>query len=273
MAITEHLGTLEWSRRTGGKLSRKDREALVKEQVAREARVLGSGRLAGVSLASSRLARVDIDRVRFPDTATARRAEDLIAELCTPAIGQHCYRSYLWGSLLAQHDALAVDEELFYLASLLHDLGTTERHFARNSAVHCFAVEGALAADAFLVQEDWSPERRDLVAEAITLHVNLSDDLRHGAVAYCLGAGTRCDAMGQRACDIPQSAIQEVLRRHPGLGFGEEFGQFLQAEARVHPEGRIAWILANVGGVGLFPFADSVMNREASSMQFADGTG
>jgi hypothetical protein len=90
-----------------------------------EARAAGSEPWAGIPATGRGLARVDIDKVRFPDSAIARRAEDLVAELCTPALGQHCcYRTYLWGSLLAQHDQLAVDEELFYVASLLHDLAS-----------------------------------------------------------------------------------------------------------------------------------------------------
>jgi len=265
MTMTEQLGTLEWSRRTGGRLSRKEREALLKAQIGREVQAAGSEPWAGVPLTARGLARIDIDQVRFPDSSIARRAEKLIAKLCTPALAQHCYRTYLWGSLLAQHDALAVDEELFYLASLLHDLGATERYFARDPALHCFAVEGALAADEFLAEEGWSAERRDLVAEAITLHVNLSVDLQYGLVAYYLSAGASCDVVGRRAAELPQSTIDEVLHRHPGLGFGEEFGRFLATEARAHPEGRIAWFRAHAGDLELFPFSEPAASRSASS--------
>jgi len=105
MTMLNHLGTLEWSRRTGGKISRKEREALLKQQVAREARTAGSEPWPGIRTTARGLARVDIDKVRFPDSGIARRAENLVAELATPALARHCHRTYLWGSLLAQMPA------------------------------------------------------------------------------------------------------------------------------------------------------------------------
>jgi hypothetical protein len=146
------------------------------------------------------------------------------------------------------------DEEAFYIAALLHDLGLTEEHFYRNPDVYCFAVEGALAANQFLVDEGWEQTRRDVVAEAITLHANMLVELSHGPLAHYLSAGAKCDVVGARASDIPHPAIEEVLHRYPGLGFGQVFGELLMAEARSRPESRTALIINNFPAGELFPF-------------------
>lgn len=253
MMIIDNIGTLEWSKRTGGKLSRKEHEALLKEQVARQASAMAPDQLPGINASERGMARMDIDKIRIPDSSVARQAEALVAELSPPSLTHHCYRTYLWGSLLAQHDAIRVDEELFYVTSLLHDLGATDKYFRRNPRIHCFAVESAMAADEFLAREGWNQTRRDIVAEAITLHLNMSVDLSHGPVAHCLSIGTQCDVLGQRASEIPRPAINEVLHRHPGLGFAKGFAQFLAAEAQAHPEGRYAFNQAHFDLGEVFP--------------------
>ena len=257
MTMINTIGTLEWSRRTGGKLSRKEREAFLKAQVARQAEAIPLDQLPGINATDGGKAHMDMDKIRIPDSNVARHAETLVAELSPPFLTNHCHRTYLWGSLLAQHDALRMDEELFYVASLVHDLGLTEKHFRCNPHIHCFAVEGAMAADEFLAREGWEQTHRHIIAEAITLHANpplLSVELTHGPVAHYLSAGTLCDAFGQRASEIPKAAIDEVLRRHPGLGFAEGAIALFGAEAEVHPEGRVAFILTHFGLGAIFPF-------------------
>ena len=84
----------------------------------------------------------------------------------------HCLRTYVWGALLGRRDRLDWDDELLYVACLLHDLGLTPAHDGREPGIECFAVEGARAADAFLADAGWDVGRRARVAEAIVLHNN-----------------------------------------------------------------------------------------------------
>jgi hypothetical protein len=265
MTMRDTIGTLTWSRRTGGKLSRREREAFLKAQVARQAQAIPIDQLPGINASDRGQAPMDIDTIRIPDSSVARHAETLVAELSPPFLTHHCHRTYFWGSLLAQHDAIRMDEELFYVASLVHDLGLTAQHLGRHPHLHCFAVEGAMAADAFLARAGWEQARRDIVAEAITLHANpplLTVDLTHGPVAHYLTAGTLCDAFGQRASEMPKPVIDAVLHRHPGLGFAAEGAALFGTEAQVHPEGRVALSLTHFGLGALFPF-DEAMDQAA----------
>lgn len=244
MAMLEEIGTWEWAKQTGGRLSPDEQQALMQQAVAQ----------AGAMTAQIGAAPMDMSKIRIPDSRTARQAESLIAELCQPALLNHCYRTYLWGSLLAQHDAVPVpDEEAFYVASLLHDLGLTEKHFCRHADVHCFAVEGAMAAGDFLAGQGWEQTRRDVVAEAICLHLNLLVELSRGPLAHYLSAGAKCDVVGLRAADLPQLVIEDVLQRYPGEGFEESFSHLLAAEAQARPASRIGFVLANFPPAEIFP--------------------
>ncbi len=254
MTTLEEIGTLRWSKRTGGQLSRSEREGLLKQALGAQELAVQSSSLADFRATKDGLARIDSGKIRIPDSRTARGAEQLMEELGQTSLVNHCYRTYWWGSLLAQHDAILIeDEEAFYVASLLHDLGLTEKHFCCNTEAHCFAVEGALAADEFLETQGWELVRRDVVAEAITLHLNMMVELAHGPLAHYLSAGAKCDVVGARSTDISSAEIEKVLRRYPGLRFADEFATLLGAEAEIRPHGRIGFVLSNFSLGELFP--------------------
>ena len=65
----------------------------------------------------------DLERIRPPETPTAQAAAQLCAEASSEAIANHAFRTYLWARLLALRDGVRYDDELLYVASVLHDLG------------------------------------------------------------------------------------------------------------------------------------------------------
>jgi hypothetical protein len=84
--ILNEIGTLAWSNKTGGKLSRSEREALLKQVVSVQASIMASEQFAGVQATDAGLNRMDLERIRVPDSRTARHAEDLTAQLCRPVL-------------------------------------------------------------------------------------------------------------------------------------------------------------------------------------------
>jgi hypothetical protein len=98
-----------------------------------------------------------------PDSATARRAEEAAADQPAALLG-HAYRTWAFGRALATFDrAIRLDDELFYVAALLHDVGlvkaVTGEDFTLRSAAAAVPV---LAAD--------RPDGIDCVRDAITAH-------------------------------------------------------------------------------------------------------
>ncbi len=50
--------------------------------------------------------RHDLERLTVPDTAAARRAEEICREAQSESLANHCFRSYGWGALLGDRDGL-----------------------------------------------------------------------------------------------------------------------------------------------------------------------
>ena len=74
-------------------------------------------------------------------------------------------RSYLFGELLGRAKGLKFDSELFYLGTVLHDLGLTERFMGQER----FEVEGADAAADFLKDKGAPKDWVEVVWDAVAL--------------------------------------------------------------------------------------------------------
>jgi hypothetical protein len=93
--------------------------------------------------------------VRFPNSVLAQKAVDLAFRVSPAVVWHHVLRTFVFGALVGKAQSLRYDEELFFLASVLHDLGLT----AEFRGAERFEVVGADAADAFLKDQGVNPER------------------------------------------------------------------------------------------------------------------
>ena len=183
--------------------------------------------------------RHDLEHLTVPDTAVARRAEELCREVSAPSLANHCFRSYAWGALLGIRDGVAWDAELLYVASMLHDIGLTPAYDRGG----CFERDGADAARELLTELGWPADRADTAAEAIYLHMHEvgPDDTPE---ARLLDLGTAVDVRGFRLADVPDTSRDFVLDRFPRIGFKEHFIELFEDQARRKPHCVVAEFLA-----------------------------
>ena len=71
----------------------------------------------------------------FPQTPAATAALSVAARFYSPALLNHCVRSYLWGATYAAAHGIAFDDELFYVSAMLHDIGLTDPFDSHRMAV------------------------------------------------------------------------------------------------------------------------------------------
>jgi HD domain len=230
------VGTWSWAARTGGRLRRRDRAELLRQGV-----------LARLSRIPASLSRPLADGLSFelpnpPDSALARLAEERVRELSTPELYAHCLRTWAFATMFAARDRVRYDEELLYLACALHDLGLTPAHDRADPTAHCFAVEGARAAHE-LVCAAGDQARANVVAEAITLHLNVTVPARMGAEAQLLSKGVSLDTVGRRLHRLPRASIDRADGHWPRRDLSEQLVAATKRQAEIRPRSRSAFLV------------------------------
>lgn len=66
---------------------------------------------------------VKLNEVPQPETSTARVALEIATAYCSPALVNHCLRSYVWGASYGIRHGIDFDVELLYVSAMLHDIG------------------------------------------------------------------------------------------------------------------------------------------------------
>ena len=149
-------------------------------------------------------------------------------------------------------DGSAMDDELFYCGSLLHDYGiaspTANRDFTLGSVDRMITCASSAAI---------ANKRADLLADGICVHTTPGIKVEtDGTIGCYLQWGAMVDGAGLRIWDIAPGNVEEVLCRYPRVDFKRELVGMMRAEAAAVPAGRFG-LLVRCGlpiAVRLAPF-------------------
>ena len=234
------VGTLDWARATGGRLSANERVKLTAVGVASQMRQM-SDRTAYMLGVRKDRARVDVDSVRLPDTAAAKEAEQ-ISEEFPPYLWHHNLRSYYWALALANQDGLKPDEEMLYIGCLMHDAGMLGVGEREQDA--CFTLASADAASDCATRGGWDEARRERLMESITIHINPVVSPDEGVEASLLTRGSTIDGIALRgAWRLDPDTKTAVLAKHPRHDLQGQLPDALKAHGKEAPRCRIAFYL------------------------------
>lgn len=216
------LGGYAWSEATNGKLTGPEKLKVVSLLVC--AKVMeGFGRAAmAMGAGCNRLAHLDPRSIVVPDTQAAQQSFDEAAKLYTPALLNHCLRTYYFAALFAQFHGVKPDHELLYVACIMHDLGLIEANEADMETTG-FQIIGARKAREFGAAIGWDLERNRRVYEAVSLHLNpfIPLEATHPEAALLQRAAT-LDVIGMNRHRLTPYVIRGVDARFPRTGFREE---------------------------------------------------
>ncbi len=178
----------------------------------------------------------------FPQTPAAKAALSVGARFYSPALLNHCIRSYVWGAMYGAAHGIAFDEELLFVSALLHDIGLTD---AFDSHRLPFEEAGGDLAWVFGVAAGWQDDRAARAAEIIVLHMR--DDVSSTAdpESHILQVATAWDVVGRRPQEFPAELRGEILSRYPRHGFGREFLACFEDQAIRKPGSAAAASVAN----------------------------
>lgn len=170
--------------------------------------------------------------IRLVDTKIATTATELSKAVSPPYLFNHSVRTFLFGSLVGRALGQRFDEELLYLACILHDLGLTER-FAGELP---FEIQGAEAAKDFLKQHEYSTERTAIVWDGIAMHASRIGQFKQPEISL-VGEGAGADVLGPDFSQVTRSQVEEIIKAFPRLKFKDSFVASCATVVRRYPRG------------------------------------
>ena len=180
----------------------------------------------------------------FPQTPAATAALSVATRFYSPALLNHCVRSYLWGAAYAGAHGIAFDDELYYVSAILHDIALTDPFDSHKVA---FEEAGGDLAWVFGVATGWSSNRAARAEEIIVLHMRDDVSATIDPESHLLQVATSWDVVGRRAEEFPPEMRTEILASYPRIGFGAEFVACFEDQARRKPASAAAASIANNG--------------------------
>jgi len=240
------IGGFEWTQRTKGQLTRRERLQLLGSLVTSQRDFFLHRLRRERPSATTRSGDRDIQP---PDSRFAREVQAAAAEQ-NQVILTHSYRSWIFGRALAGVDGINVDDELLFAGTLLHDHGielvVPGEDFTLRSARR--AIECATATGV-------NGERAAALADAITVHTTPGVTIeRDGALGYYIQNGALVDIAGNRIWDLSQTLIDDTLAHYDRRGLTHGLGGHIIAEAKGVPRGRFS-LLRKCGFVQLMQMA------------------
>jgi hypothetical protein len=183
-----------------------------------------------------------VGRIRMVDTRIAKAAADLARTASPPYLYNHAARTYLFGALIGRATKLKFDEELLYLASILHDLGLTEQFMG----IRAFEIEGAIAAEKFLRQQGLSVAKASVVWDGIAMHPLPISQYKRPEIAL-VAAGAAADVVGAGLETVSAADRDAVLQAFPRLGFKSKFVTSCADVVRRYPRGAGRTFMRDIG--------------------------
>ena len=167
----------------------------------------------------------DLEQLRVPDSKAAAAADALAAEGQSVTLTNHGLRSYGFGALLGIREGRAFDAEVFYVASILHDIGLMPE-FDRGGR---FEEDGDAVTRELLAEVGWEPARAERAGKAVRDHWH-GPESEADVESLLLAYGTSVDVGGWRLDDFTPATLEAFLGAAPRCGFKEHFLELVEGK-------------------------------------------
>lgn len=181
--------------------------------------------------------------IRIPDSEIAQKAMNIASKFSDKPLFSHVMRTYVFGAIAANARRWKFDEEASFIASILHDLGITDE-YERNDR---FELVGADAAKSFLKNENYPPEKIELIWDAIALHTSAGIAMRKEREVAIVHIGAAMDVFGLGVGDLPKFIFDEIIEHLPRNDFKNYIVKKLISNIEKFPATTNATWLSDVG--------------------------
>ena len=180
--------------------------------------------------------------VRLVDSDVAKKATELSRSFSPPYLFNHAVRTYLFGALVGKTLAMKFDEEVLYVACILHDLGLTPRFEGKLP----FEIQGAEAARQFLEERSYAKEKIAMVWDGIAMHASIIGQFKAPEIRL-VGEGAGADVVAPDFSQISKAQVAEVVQAFPRLGFKAAFLKTCADVVRKYPGGAGRSFMRDIG--------------------------
>lgn len=234
----EDCVTLDWARRTGGTLTPEQKKSF-RRAILRGYRDFLRGMLTAPLHRASR----DVTVPSRPDSKLATAAEAAARDQPISFMN-HGYRTWVFGSILAQLDGAVLDDEYFYVGALLHDSGLATQVVGED-----FTIRSAEAALAVCEQVGIAAADAGILADGIVAHFTPGLEPADSVLGFYIQSGALADLVGSRSWEIANDIRKSAFLDHPSHDAHSEIPSAVIEEAAAVPDGRPA--LLHRYGMGL----------------------
>lgn len=176
------------------------------------------------------------------DSQIARQATELGRRVYPPHLFNHALRTFVFGALIGRAGGLKFDDEILYVACLLHDLGLTQQFQGELP----FEIQGAEAARHFLDEQNYPKEKAALVWDGIAMHASLIGHFKASEIRL-VGEGAGADVAGPEPSEISRAQTDEVLKSFPRLQFKTAFLKTCADVVRKYPGSATRSFMRDIG--------------------------
>ncbi|KAF9259657.1 cyanamide hydratase [Marasmius fiardii PR-910] len=200
--------------------------------VARDPNVLFSG----ISANASDQPEFTVDDFPLPDSPLIRSVKAFVQNVVDEQTFNHSNRAYVFGVAVTRthFPHWQYDLETYYLACLLHDIGTTEKYL--KSTKMSFEFKGAIVARELILSLGAPRDQADSVGEAIIRHVDVFVNGGNIAmIGQILQLSTIMDNVGTWSNFLHPRLIETTTAAYARNGWSEHFAEAIEREETVKP--------------------------------------
>jgi len=172
----------------------------------------------------------------LPDSEVVRAVIKFVQAELDEQTYNHSHRVYVYGTALVRthFPKWTYDSETYFLACLLHDIGTVERFLSTTKM--SFEFKGAIVARDLILSIGGAEDQADSVCDAIIRHQDIF--VKGGnitMIGQILQLATILDNVGLRADLVHPELIKTTTTRFPRKGWSEHFARVVEKELSLKP--------------------------------------
>jgi cyanamide hydratase len=172
----------------------------------------------------------------LPDSELVRQVRQFVKAELNDQTYNHSLRVYVYGTALVKthFPEWEYDNETYFLACLLHDIGTADRFLATTKM--SFEFKGAIVARDYILAQGGAEDQADSVCDAIVRHQDIF--VKGGnitMIGQILQLATILDNVGIRANLIHSELIRSVVAAYPRREWSKCFVAVIEKELKLKP--------------------------------------